>query len=90
MNYRILPHARQQMQQREVSADIIRQILDNPGQIVDGDQGRKIYQSIINLSDGGRLAKPFLVRVVVNPDVDPALVVTVIATTQISKYWSQS
>ena len=90
MRYVLTTHARKQMQERDVPADIVDKVFYYPEQIVDGDEGLKIYRSRFDISVSGRPPRLFLVRVVVNVDQDPAIIVTIYPTTQISKYWSQS
>jgi len=57
--------------------------MEEPQQVVPERQGRKAYQSQLRFPDG----RPFLLRAIVNDDVEPPVVVTVYRTSRISKYW---
>ena len=58
-------------------------LLQHPEQIVNAKDGKKAYQSQVDFG-GGRI---FLLRAIIDDAVDPAVVVTVYRTSQISKYW---
>ncbi len=65
---------------------MIREILSNPDQIVDdktGEEGQKVFQSIINFPENST----YLVRVFVNTLKDPNVVKSVYKTLKISKYY---
>lgn len=85
MEYRISRHAKQEIDRRNISLDIVDNIIGSPDQIVDEYDNKKAYQSIIQMEDG----KSYLVRVIVNNTIEPAVVVTVYRTSKISKYWSE-
>jgi hypothetical protein len=84
MTFRLTDHAEREMLGRGISRDQVTNPLDHPEQIVDAPKGRKIYQSRVELS-----GKSFLIRVIVDPNVDPAIVITVYRTSKIAKYWRQ-
>ena len=54
----------------------------NPDEIIENHDGLTIFQGIKTFED----SKNYLVRIYVNTEVDPSLVVTVIRTTKIKKY----
>jgi Domain of unknown function (DUF4258) len=82
MEYRFSRHAQTEMERRKISVDLVESVLDNPQQVISEKEGRKAYQSKINV--GGRA---FLLRVIVVDDVEPAVVITVYKTSKIDKYW---
>ncbi len=92
MRYTLSVHAREQMQARDLPLDVIEDIINTPEQILEGEAGRRIYQSRLNMifyppnGSPGRL-KMFLIRLVVADNQDPAVIVTVYQTTKIDKYW---
>jgi hypothetical protein len=61
-------------------------VLQEPQQVIEQPDGKKIYQSQIDFGDG----KIFLLRAIVIEFVDYALVVTVYRTKKIGKYWRTS
>jgi hypothetical protein len=85
MKFEISKHAREEMERRAISLQIVETILQKPQQIVDEYGNKKAYQSIIDIGAG----RDYLVRVIVNDTSDPAKVVTVYRTSKISKYWRQ-
>jgi len=85
MEYRISRHAKQEIERRNIPVDIVDGILVSPDQIVEEYDNKKAYQSIIQMEDG----KSYLVRVIVNNTIEPAVVVTVYRTSKISKYWRE-
>ena len=74
-------HALEQMKVREIRLEIAQSVLAGPQQIIT-ETDKKIYQSIINFEDG-----EYLVRVIVNIEKDPNLVITVYKTSKIKKYY---
>jgi len=85
MNFRISDHAQEECERRQVPLDVLREVLDNPGQIVAAEHNRVVYQSKVQFG-----AKLYLVRVIVDENEDPAAVITVYRTSKIEKYWSES
>jgi hypothetical protein len=75
-------HAKEQMELRQVSLEVVMSVLANPQQILT-EEGKKIYQSIINFEEEGN----YLVRVFVNAEKDPKNVITVYRTSKIEKYY---
>ncbi|MFA5865915.1 MAG: DUF4258 domain-containing protein [Phycisphaerae bacterium] len=83
MKFRLSSHAKLEMGERDLSNEIIEDVMTNPQQVISSYGGRKIYQSKIAFDDG----KIFLVRAIVKDDINPAVVVTVYRTSKIEKYW---
>jgi hypothetical protein len=71
------------MTERRVPWDVVMRVLDHPEQIVPEHRGRRAYQSQADLGTGRAL----LVRVIVDENVQPPVVVTVYRTSRIAKYW---
>ena len=82
MEYRFSRHAQTEMERRKIEKDLVESILDNPEQVISEKEGRKAYQSKVNVG-----SKVFLLRVIVVDDVEPAVVITVYKTSKIDKYW---
>jgi hypothetical protein len=82
VRYRLSHHARQEMERRNIPFALVEEVLENPQQIAPERAGKTAYQSRQNI--GGKM---FLVRVIVDDAVDPAVVVTVYRTTKVQKYW---
>jgi mRNA-degrading endonuclease RelE of RelBE toxin-antitoxin system len=82
MEYNFSRHAQTEMERRKIFVDLVESVLDNPQQVISEKEGRKAYQSKIDV--GGRA---FLLRVIVVDDVEPAVVITVYKTSKIDKYW---
>ncbi len=85
MNYRVSRHARQEMERRNIPAEIVQAILEEPQQVIEHSGGKKVYQSKVEFKKG----KTFLVRVFVAEKGDIPVVVTVYRTGKIQKYWGQ-
>ena len=79
-------HSLQEMRRRNISQHQVEEIIENPQQKVRGKHQRMVYQSQIISDDG----KPYLLRVVVDENLSPILVITVYLTSKIQKYWSTS
>lgn len=82
MNYQLTQHAQQRMAERGISQSVLEAILQSPDQIVPEKDGKVAYQSQVTL--GGRT---FLIRLIVNDQIVPLMVVTVIKTTDVARYW---
>lgn len=85
MTFRFSRHVLEEMQRRNLDQALVLQVLQSPEQIVQANNDNKIYQS--RLKFGPKL---FLVRVVVDEEKTPPIVVTVYRTSKIEKYWSQN
>ena len=80
--FSISNHAKEQMEFRNVSLEVVMSILTNPKQILT-EEGKKVYQSIINFDEEG----DYLVRIFVNIEKEPNNVITVYRTSKIDKYY---
>jgi len=69
------------MEHRNISDDTVKKILDEPEQIIE-EKGKKIYQSIIETK-----TQKHLLRVFVNVERNPNIVITVYKTSNIKKYY---
>jgi hypothetical protein len=74
-------HALEQMAVRGIPVDIAQTIINNPQQVIT-EAGKKVYQSIITFEEGD-----YLVRLFVNIDKIPNLVITAYRTSKIDKYY---
>ncbi len=86
MKFLLSHHAQLEMVRRAIPFDLLEPVLQQPQQIVSEKRGRKAYQSQVDFGDG----RIFLLRAVVEDDVDPANVITVYRTSKVSKYWRVS
>ncbi len=82
MIYQLSQHALNQMGIRDISRETVEGILSVPDQTVEQDN-LIVFQSIIKDSQEQR----FLIRVFVNIDKIPPLVITVYRTSKIEKYY---
>ena len=85
MKYLLTKHAIKEMELRGISVDMVKQILENPLQIVEEYGNKKAYQSIID----NNAEKKYLYRVIVDDSVEPLKVITVYKTSKIDKYWRE-
>lgn len=82
-HYMLSSHVLQEMARRGVSRQVVVGILAQPEQVVPGQDNRTIYQSRLDNEEG----KTYLVRVVVDEQIDPPVVITVYRTSKVRKYW---
>ena len=82
--YRLTDHAHAEISRRQISESAVEQVLSAPEQAEVVREGRIVYQSRIQSSEGGKV---YLLRVFVDVDRDPAEVVTVYRTSKIGKCW---
>ena len=82
MRYRLSTHAKEEIERRKIPQGWVESVLEKPDQVVPERGVLKAYQSKRDI--GGKM---FLVRVMVDDGVDPAVVVTAYRTTKIEKYW---
>ena len=85
MRYRLSTHAQEESERRGIPRSLLEAVLENADQVVAERGVVKAYQSRCEI--GGKI---FLVRVIVDGSVDPAVVVTAYRTTKIEKYWRKS
>lgn len=81
MKYILSAHAKEKIEKRKIPLELIDDVLFNPEQIIEMDD-ITIYQSILIID-----SKEYLLRVFVNREIIPNLIVTVYLTNKISKYW---
>ena len=86
MRYNVSLHARQSLTERGISLAEVDEALQAPQQIVDNAVGGHCYQSIFP-GAGGTM---YLLRVMVDDTIDPAIVITAYRTSRVDKYWRQS
>ena len=84
MKYKLFEHARQEIKRRRIPLTLLEAVLEKPDQVVREKGAMKGYQSKCEI--GGKM---FLLRVIVDDSVDPAVVVTAYRTTKIEKYWGK-
>jgi len=77
-------HAYEQMEERGINEEMVYDIVNNPGQVIEEKPDKRIYQSKFFFEEDGR---DYLVRVFVNIIKEPKLVITVYRTSKIKKYW---
>ncbi|WP_018621912.1 DUF4258 domain-containing protein [Spirosoma luteum] len=76
-------HAKEQGKARNISVEIIDQVINFPGQIIEEEElGQKIYQSIVAFPEN----RTYLVRVFVSTNEGRTIVKTVYKTSKIDKY----
>jgi len=80
--YVLTEHAALEMSRRQIEPEWMGTIMASPEQIVDGFNGRKIFQS--KFESGGKI---YLIRLVVEEWHSPPVVVTIYRTSKIEKYW---
>ncbi len=85
MNFRISDHAKAECERRQIPLEVLQSILNNPDQILPAERERSVYQSKVQFGD-----KIYLIRVIVDENEFPAVVITVYRTSKIEKYWSES
>ena len=76
MRFEFTRHALEQMELRQISKEVVENIMTNPNQTLHQD-GSKVYQSITE-------DKKYLIRIFVN---ETNQVITVYKTSKISKYY---
>ena len=85
MTYAIHSHALHSMIVRRVTPEALDEVIQNPEQLYQQDDGRTVFQSRIP----GPKQKPHLLMAVVDMNENPPLVVTVISTSKVLKYWKK-
>lgn len=81
MSYIFSKHALEQMKLRGISKEIIEKILASPDKIKE-EEGITIYQSVITFKKAG----DYLIRIFVNENKHPHVIITVYKTSKINKY----
>jgi hypothetical protein len=83
MNFRFSKHAEAELVLRNIPRALVEEVLQHPQQIVPERPPKMAYQSQLDFG-GGRM---FLLRVIVDDTIEPAIVVTLYRTKKINKYW---
>ena len=83
MRFKLSDHAKQEMKRRSISSALLDSVLQHPQQVIREKGGNKVYQSQLDVGAG----RIFLLRAIINDEVDPPIVVTVYRTSKINKYW---
>lgn len=84
MEYRFSSHALEEITKRQIPIELVEETLQNPQQILEQDEQIQIYQSKFTFNTN----KTYLLRIFINIQVDPKVIVTIYRTSKISKYWS--
>ena len=74
------------MERRGLTRETVRHVLAEPGQRHEIRRGRIVLQSRLT---PGTPARDYLVRVFVDVDREPPVVVTAYRTSKVDKYWRQ-
>jgi len=82
MNFRFSKHAESELVLRQIPREFVEEVLRQPQQIVPERPPKKAYQSQVDFGSG----RIFLLRVIVDDTVEPAIVVTLYRTKKINKY----
>jgi hypothetical protein len=82
MRFVLTKHLQVEMLRRRIPEALVLQIAETPEQAVKGHGNIMCHQSRIEME-----GKTYLVRVMIKPTVDPALIITVYKTSKINKYW---
>ena len=83
-DYVLTPHACQQMANRHIPLELVREVLTAPQQRIVIRPGRIVLQSRCEVREP---RKVYLLRVIVDVDRRPAEIVTAYVTSRITKYW---
>ncbi|MGH7952530.1 MAG: DUF4258 domain-containing protein [Limisphaerales bacterium] len=83
MNFRFSKHAESELILRKIPREFVENVLRQPQQTVPERPPKKAYQSKVDFGAG----KIFLLRVIVDDTIEPAIVVTLYRTKKINKYW---
>lgn len=83
VSFYISKHAEAQPERRRIPIERFNSVLQSPQQVIEQDDGTRIYQSQLLFENG----KTYLLRVVVSERTQSAIVMTVYKTNQISRYW---
>jgi hypothetical protein len=85
LDFNLSKHAEEELGRRKIPRAFLDEVLRHPDQVVPERGTEKAYQSRFDFGNG----RIFLVRVIVDDTVSPAIVVTVYRTSKIKKYWSE-
>jgi len=82
IEYKLTEHGKQELQERNIREEDVRQVLWQPKQRKGVRAGRDVLQRRIKES-----GKEYLIRIFVDIDRNPAEVVTGYKTSKMGKYW---
>ena len=85
LDFKLSKHAEEELVRRKIPRAFLDEVLQHPEQIIPQHGLEKVYQSRLDFGDD----RIFLVRVIVDDTVSPAIVVTVYRTSKIKKYWRE-
>jgi hypothetical protein len=77
-------HAVFEIKRRQLTEEIVRNVIENPEQHWEVRKGRVVFQARVKMLTP---EKEYLVRVFVDIDREPAEIVTAYKTGRIEKYW---
>lgn len=80
MNIEFSKHAIEKLRKRNIPQNLVMNVIENPDEIIDSEIPN-VYQSVVEVE-----SKEFLLRVFVNTDKLPNLIVTTYLTSKIEKY----
>ena len=82
MELHLSDHAKEQIADRDIPAEMVLEVVKNPAQKYNNDIDETICQSKVSLGE-----KTYLLRVFVNFTKKPPVVISVYRTSKIKKYW---
>lgn len=82
MTFQFSKHVLKELEKRRIPQQLVESVLDAPEQKVPEVDGITCYQSRVEIS-----GKTYVLRVMVNETVNPAMVVTVYRASKVAKYW---
>jgi len=85
MQFNLSKHAQEELIKRNIPLQVLQFILNEPSQIIQ-EKKLTIYQGLFTGYNG----KTYLLKVFVNPNLEPVKVITIYKTSKISKYWRNS
>ena len=86
MNITISHHARFEIVRRQLSEEVVRNVVQNPQQVIKLQKGRKVCQSkYYDLATG----REMLLRVICEERHAQLFVVTAYRTSKIDRYWAK-
>lgn len=83
MKYTFSSRALEELERRNIPMSLVEAVMENPQQVVVGQRQRMIYQSQVYFDTG----KLYLLRLFIDSNLDPPVVVTIYKTSKIQKYW---
>ncbi|MCL5736215.1 MAG: DUF4258 domain-containing protein [Actinobacteria bacterium] len=85
MRWLLSPHARGKLARRGIPLPVVLEVVTQPEQIVPERDTLRAYHSRIMWDDG----RAFLLRVIVDDTIQPAVVVAAYRTSKVEKYWRE-